>query len=152
MDSRYVERDVLEGKTRLLDEAVAYGMKKRVYLGIENLSEKASDFGPLVEAIPDLRITLDIGHAQLLSKRNRSFELIEELGSRISHIHIHDNRGGKRGPADDLHLPIGEGVIDFESILRALLDTGYDGTMTLELEKDVLVSSRERIKNIIGSL
>lgn len=50
---------------------------------------------------------------------------------------------------DDLHLPLGDGIIDFQGIFERLVEKGYDGTVTLELEKEVLESSRKRIRQIV---
>ena len=47
---------------------------------------------------------------------------------KIIHIHWHDNHGRK-----DEHLPIGEGLIDHEKIVRALKNIKYDRTITLEV-------------------
>jgi hypothetical protein len=49
---------------------------------------------------------------------------------------LHDNRGGQ-SQADDLHLPIGVGTVDFAAILASLVRAGYDGTMTLEVEPEL---------------
>jgi sugar phosphate isomerase/epimerase len=35
---------------------------------------------------------------------------------------------------DDLHLPPGEGIVDFKGIFEALKGIGYTGTATLELK------------------
>ena len=43
----------------------------------------------------------------------------------LFHVHLHNNFGEK-----DLHLPLGEGSVDMEEILRALQDT--QATLTLE--------------------
>ena len=43
-------------------------------------------------------------------------------------IDWHDNHGRK-----DEHLPIGEGLIEHEKVVRALKDIGYYRTITLEV-------------------
>jgi sugar phosphate isomerase/epimerase len=53
---------------------------------------------------------------------------------------------------DDLHLPLGEGIIDFHSIFELLVKKGYEGTITLELEREVLESSRKKITQIVDDL
>jgi sugar phosphate isomerase/epimerase len=148
MDCRFVSPEVREEKTRFLRNACAYGHERGVLVSLENLSETATDLRPIMAAIPDLSLTLDVGHGQLLTKTNTSFEIIQHLSSRIKHIHVHDNHGG-RGVKDDLHLPVGDGIIDFHGIFRALLKKGYDGTMTLELEREDLDFSREKIQRIV---
>ncbi len=150
-DARFVRRDVLEEKRRLLKGMVSYAAARHVQVGLENLSESAADLCLIVEEVPDLAITLDVGHAELISPRNRSFEIIEKLGSLIGHVHLHDNRGGSTH-TDDLHLPVGDGNVDFRGILRALQTAGYDGTMTFEVPRPVLQRSRETVRAILDSL
>jgi sugar phosphate isomerase/epimerase len=148
LDPRFVGSEAREEKQSLLRALCAYGRENGVLISLENLSETATDLGPVLEAVPDLGLTLDVGHGQLLTDTNTSFGIIENLSACIKHIHLHDNRGG-RGVKDDLHLPLGDGIIDFPGIFERLVKKGYDGTVTLELEKEVLESSRKRIRQIV---
>lgn len=117
-------------------------------LSLENLSESASDLEFALSNMPNGSITLDIGHAQLLTTTNRAFDIIERLASNVRHVHVHDNSGGD-GVKDDLHLPVGDGIIDFEGIIRYLLSSGYDNTMTLELKRHELEVSRIKLNHIV---
>jgi sugar phosphate isomerase/epimerase len=148
MDPRFVRSTAHEEKMRFLSAICAHGRANDVIISLENLSETATDLGPVLEAVPDLGLTLDVGHGQLLTDINTSFDIIENLSASIKHIHLHDNRGG-RGVKDDLHLPLGDGIIDFQGIFERLVKKGYDGTVTLELEKEVLESSRKTIRQIV---
>jgi sugar phosphate isomerase/epimerase len=147
-DPRFVSSEVRDEKKSFLRAICAYGQQNGVLISLENLSETATDLGPVLEAVPELGLTLDIGHGQLLTDTNTSFDIIENLSASIMHIHLHDNRGG-RGVKDDLHLPLGDGIIDFEGIFERLMNKGYNRTVTLELEKEVLESSRKRIRQIV---
>lgn len=77
----------------------------------------------------------------------------------FSHL-VHAPREGNPSVVQDLseaflppgHLPIGQGVIDFPSILRALVESGYQETITLEVPHDHLESSVTQLKRIINSL
>ncbi len=151
MDRRFVHQDLLKEKRKALADLVDYGLKRGVEIGLENLSEDSQDLSTVLDHVPETKLTLDVGHAQLLSKTNTSFGIIEALGDHIAHVHLHDNHGGK-GPGDDTHLPIGEGIVDIPAILEALLGKGYDRTATLELEKDVLVASKQRIERILSDV
>jgi len=77
---------------------------------------------------------VDIGHSELLSDENKSVEFIKAYPDRIGHIHIHDNIGGNTYH-EDLHLPLGEGRIDFAPILRALRDLPQEITITFEMPR-----------------
>jgi len=151
----------------LVDRARGYGMesieailKKAASLDItvciENMFPQAhfltspQEFQGLFEALPDLRLVLDIGHANLGGGRNKSSEFIRRYGHRISHIHANDNFG-----KEDNHLPIGAGIIDFDKILKELKQAQYDETITLEVfsrDRDYLKLSRDKIKRIWESL
>lgn len=149
MDARFVRALPREEKKKALNEIVAYARDRNVLICIENLSENAQDLAAVLQAVPGLRITLDVGHGQLLTETNTSFAIIDELYDSIRHVHLHDNRGGS-GVKDDLHLPIGEGIVDFPRILGNLLKKGYRGTATLELEREVLQSSLKTVREIIA--
>jgi sugar phosphate isomerase/epimerase len=116
---------------------------------LENLSERAFDFEPVFQHFPDLGMTLDIGHGELLSPENTAYSFIQEFPDRIRHIHIHDNRGGN-SPADDLHLPLGEGSIDFPPILSALVQSGYNGTITLEVPPPSFAQQRQKLLTMLS--
>jgi sugar phosphate isomerase/epimerase len=145
MDPRFVKQEVREEKETVLRVLFDYARARNILICLENLSECSTDLAAVVRAVPKIGITLDVGHGELLTQMNTSVAIIRELMQSIKHLHLHDNRGG-RGVKDDLHLPIGEGIIDFESILGSLLLQGYCGTATLEVEREALVQSRERIR------
>ena len=105
IDQRWAPVDLIPGKLELLSRIVDDGNEYGITVCIENLSERVESFRPAFDAIPDLRMTLDIGHAQLLAKKNTSFRFIEDHFSRIVHLHVHDNCGGT-SVKDDLHLPL----------------------------------------------
>jgi len=46
---------------------------------------------------------------------NESISIIEKFGKLIRHVHLHDNFGGQ-SQADGLHLPIGDGTVDFSAL------------------------------------
>ncbi|GGL94449.1 sugar phosphate isomerase/epimerase family protein [Nakamurella endophytica] len=54
---------------------------------------------------------------------------VYRLGGRVLHCHFSDNDG-----ATNVHWRPGKGKIDWESLLRALHDTGFDGVISLEFE------------------
>jgi sugar phosphate isomerase/epimerase len=133
LDQRFVRKSVLESKRDILKRMVEKADEHQVTVCIENLSEEARDLEPAFHEIPSLMMTLDLGHGELLCEKNRSLGFIEKFPERIKHVHLHDNRGGS-SHTDDLHLPPGEGVIDFKGLFEALGRIHYDRTVTLELK------------------
>ena len=62
---------------------------------------------------------------------------------------MHDNRGG-RSHLDDVHLPPGEGIIEFDSIFRKLRRIGYTGRVTLELKTEEIRGCLSSVRGIIN--
>jgi sugar phosphate isomerase/epimerase len=151
MDRTRVSSLVLTEKTRALKEIAEYGRKKSVVINLENLSETAEDFEPVIDEVPDLGLTLDVGHANLNGTVNKSIAIIEKFGKLIRHVHLHDNRGGQ-SKDDDLHLPIGAGTVDFPGIMASLMSVGYEGTMNLEVKPEDQKVGRIRVGILIKEI
>ncbi|MFA6222077.1 MAG: sugar phosphate isomerase/epimerase family protein [Desulfomonilaceae bacterium] len=148
VDKRVVSSIVLGEKIRALRQLVEYGKRNSVAINLENLTETADDLDLVLNAAPDLGITLDVGHANLHGLENISISIIDRLGQLIRHVHLHDNRGGT-GQHDDLHLPIGHGRVEFKPIITSLCDMGYRGTMTFEVKPEYQEAGRIRIQNLV---
>jgi sugar phosphate isomerase/epimerase len=148
MDERYVSHEAASRKIELASELVHSATEVGIILCIENLSERYYHFMPMFHDVPDLKMTLDIGHGQLLSRENTSFGFIENCFPRIEHVHVHDNRGGK-SPKDDIHLPLGEGTVDYRRILALLKEKGYESTVTMEVK---LADMAKKMDAILGCL
>ncbi|MDR3569272.1 MAG: sugar phosphate isomerase/epimerase [Syntrophobacteraceae bacterium] len=149
MDSRYVSKQTIAYKIGFLARLVERAEKSKLSVCIENLSETAADLSEVLDCVPGLNLTLDLGHAQLLSQENTSHGFIEKFAERIKHIHLHDNFGGSSA-ADDLHLGVGEGKIDFEKIFEKLHAARYDKTITLELRPEQIQSCLGYVRALVG--
>lgn len=147
-DARFVKPDVITFKVELLDLIIDKASDKGITICLENLSESASHMAIPFKELSLLNLTLDLGHAQLLTKENRSYEFIKSYSGRIKHIHLHDNRGGD-SYRDDLHLPPGKGTIDFKRIFKELKIIGYDQTVTLELKIHEIESCLRYVKRLL---
>jgi sugar phosphate isomerase/epimerase len=76
--------------------------------------------------LPAVRANADISHLHL---SHASFEDVKKLTGLIGHIHLSDCDGKVHGD-----LPAGMGVTPIKEYLAAIRDTGYDGTVSIELE------------------
>ena len=118
---------------------------------ISNSLVDPDDFVEIFEMFPALKMTLDIGHANIGSKGGeRVFGFIERFDDRIEHIHVSDNFG-----KEDSHLPVGTGTVDFPKIINAIKGIGYDKTITLEVfsrDRDYLKLSRDKLVDLFASL
>ena len=144
IDGRRIAPDVADKKIELIVDLVAAAKPFGIVLCLENLSETYKDFMPAFQCVPDLMMTLDIGHAQLLTKENTSFGFIDHYFSRIAHLHVHDNRGGV-SVKDDLHLPLGEGIVDYPGIFTLLKEKAYTSTITMEVKPQAMIRTKEEI-------
>jgi sugar phosphate isomerase/epimerase len=148
-DRRYVDQTTIQGKTAILRELVGYGQAKKLGVYVENLSEEVEDLILPFFEVKGAGLTLDIGHGQLMRRQNTCFNLISRLPEKIEHVHVHDNMGG-RSPKDDLHLPLGQGVVPIKDILTGLVLSGYDGTVTLEVPNEALEDSLAKVKEMVA--
>jgi sugar phosphate isomerase/epimerase len=130
MDKRWAPADLIRGKLDILSRIVDYGNDYGITVCLKNLSERADSFAPAFEAIPDLRMTLDIGHAQLLAKQNTSFRFIEDHFSRIAHI-------------------LGEGSVNYSEIFKTLVSKGYDSTITMEVKIKDMLKTRKTLEDCL---
>ena len=82
----------------------------------------------LLDAVgcPAVRANLDVSHLSLV---NTPPAKILGLKGRIAHIHFSDCDGKVHGD-----LPPGRGVVNFLPYLKAIKESGFDGTLSIELE------------------
>ncbi len=141
---------VIEQNIKTITELLPVARDCGVGLMIENLPgdfNSVLQLSGLLDAIPELGLHLDIGHANLRVSRNTTDELLRAYGSRLRHVHLHDNKGGDA----DLHLPLGSGNLDVAHQIQLLRATGYDGTITLEVfseDKHYLGYSRDLLRKL----
>lgn len=72
---------------------------------------------------------LDVGHAEMRGLGTSAPEMIRALGKRLAALHLHDNDRWH----DSHQLPFSM-QIDFDAIVRALKEIGYQGWFTLEAD------------------
>ena len=75
---------------------------------------------------PAVKANADISHLHL---SGASLGDVKKLTGMIGHIHLSDCNGETHGD-----LPAGRGVTPIKEYLQAIVDTGYEGTVSIELE------------------
>ena len=87
----------------------------------------ARDLNAFVEymAHPLFGAAWDVGHAHIDGTDH--YTQIMELGQNLKAIHVHDNNGQL-----DQHTAPFCGTLDFDSLMKGLIDSGYQGYFTLE--------------------
>jgi sugar phosphate isomerase/epimerase len=135
-----------------------------VTVGIENMFPVHVGSRPLMfhadqdlddlEGIPHL--VLDTSHAAVA--KHDLVDVRRRFDGRLRHVHLSDNAG--RGW--DSHLPPGHGVLDLDPFLDDLVASGFNGTISLEVDLrryltepaklvEVLVSMRENIESRLAN-
>ncbi|MHC1729566.1 MAG: sugar phosphate isomerase/epimerase family protein [Syntrophobacteraceae bacterium] len=142
----------IERFKKSLKEAASFAESHDVLIGIENFSAKSNcllttieDIAEWVDGVnsPALKITLDIGHANIYGGVDK---VIDILGGRIVHLHLHDNDGVS---AD--HAELGTGTIDWEAAGPFL--RSFQGMLSIEvLDRKDPEGAILRSKSFLGRL
>ena len=134
LEARSAPRIAAGAKTSWLSDLVDAATDRDVLVTLENVDEPPEVLRKALDAVPDLRHCLDVGHAHLDQRTDGARQYLAVLGDRLALTHVHDNHGGP-GEAGDEHLPFGQGTIDLARVVAALKARGYEGPATLEIFK-----------------
>jgi sugar phosphate isomerase/epimerase len=89
--------------------------------GVDSMLRFLDDVG-----LPNVLANCDISHLHLV---RAPVEDVARLKGRIAHVHLSDCDGKVHGD-----LPPGRGITPVKDYLRAIRDTGFDRTVSIELE------------------
>lgn len=152
------DADLLPKLTESVHELVAFADDQDFTLCLENLT---GNYGSLdihqletVLAETTVSMTLDTGHAAIAGLDEAAMaDFLGANAARVSHVHLNDTRHfdyGYRGR--DEHLPLGYGSLDFDTILTPMVETGWDGTLSIELDTgdfDYLATSQRHLDELL---
>lgn len=147
MEARSAPRVSAEAKTSWFTDLVRAATERGVIVAVENVDEPPEVLRKVLDAVPDLRYCLDVGHAHLDNRTDGARTYLAALTDRLGLAHIHDNHGGHGEPGDE-HLPFGQGTIDIERDVKALKARRYDGPATLELFKGTADDKRACLRKM----
>ena len=82
---------------------------------------------------PQLKACWDTGHANI--EGDQYYEILD-IGDLLAGIHISDNLGD-----EDNHMMPYQGTVNFDEVLTALVQIGYEGAFTFECENNVIYGS-----------
>lgn len=144
-------RYILDATADSLGKLSAKSQDKGVRLCFENFEKEhfsADDMRKLFKRVPALGFTLDVGHA-FMGQGNVDHirHLIKKFRDRLVNVHIHDNFG-----ANDDHLPLGAGKLDYGAVVSELKKAGYEGGMTLEIhsqDREYIKVSRDKLLKLL---
>jgi sugar phosphate isomerase/epimerase len=117
----------VESIGRIAALARAYGLRFALENHANSMSPQTDSLLRLFDHVydPSLGANLDIGFSFI--QRESIPWAIHKLGDRLFHIHARDGDG-----LSDYLRPVGAGILDWEGIVRALKDVGYQGFVSME--------------------
>ena len=138
--SKGIEDKTREAFIEDLKNLTIYAKERNLRIALENVHMpffffyELRDFKELYEIIPDIGITLDIGHAYITKcvkgEKDPEGAIIEDLKEigmeHVFHVHLHNNMG----KTDDHHIL--DGKIDVKRVLKFLNEEGYSGKVIIE--------------------
>jgi D-psicose/D-tagatose/L-ribulose 3-epimerase len=115
-------------------ELAEYGAERGIEVAIElepfanAVASSVHELAQLIRDVdhPNAKANADVSHLQL---SGASFEDVNVLAGTIGHVHVSDCDGKVHGD-----MPTGRGVTPIKEYLQAIVDTGFDGTVAVELE------------------
>ncbi len=149
----------------LIREKLYWPVRWAAELGIELLIEP---HGPVTDTVDGMAATLEaLGHEEnvgvCLDTGNswlggsEPLDYVKTFGKRIRHVHWKDmpaemeaKRGTMMGTGMTA-IPLGDGVVGIEAIVKALLEIGFDGPTTLEVAgAEAVKTSAQRLREWAG--
>ncbi len=123
--------DIAVGNVRQAGEyAASKGLE--VVLELEPFNEALlKDVHELVRFVNEVNVPAVLANADIshLHLSHASFDDVALMKGMIGHIHLSDCDGKVHGD-----MPAGMGVTPIKEYLQAIVDTGYEGTVSIELE------------------
>ncbi len=111
---------------------------------IRNMCVKPDEMKKVLDKFPGLFFTFDVVHASIISTE-MAMSFIEELSDRIINVHIGAPHDGK--PHYPTYLRK-----NMDSVLTALVDSGYNGDLTIEIDDKTYpkqLSREEKVKELM---
>jgi sugar phosphate isomerase/epimerase len=122
-------RIFLDGLSEIREYAAKTGIRVLLEPEPELLIENSTQFGQFFQQLDPavFGLNFDIGHFFCVGED--PVRLVKELKEVTGHYHLEDIAASRR----HAHLIPGSGAIDLPSVLQAILESDYDGFVTVEL-------------------
>ena len=125
------------------EEIFDYADERNVKIALEN-QRYLENLEYFLNKYPNTGFCWDTGHEFALST-NADVKYMERFGKRTVALHIHDNRCEFN---KDDHLIPYDGGIDFDYVAKAISQSGYSGTLMLEIGKNTQMDDVKTYENI----
>lgn len=104
----------------VLGDVARFGSRVGAILAAETGGESGEDLAHLLAGLPEESLAVALNPGRLLAAGFSPLDAVAALARRIRHVHATDARRGKL-------VPLGQGDVDFPSLLAALGESGYRG-------------------------
>jgi len=139
------EEEIFEKNMEFYRKLIPYAEEENVKISVENMFQidkirkycvhdtcsTPEEMNRYVDTLnsfsPVFNGCVDLGHAAVVGEEPQDF--IRKVGSRIGSLHVQDNNY-----IVDQHQIPGVGKIDYEEVMKALVDVGYTGDFTFEAD------------------
>jgi inosose dehydratase len=111
---------------RVCDIAEEHGLEASYHPHLSTIVENPDELKTIMDRS---RIAFCPDTAHLAAGGGDPADLIRTYPDRVGHVHLKDFR-----PEPFAFLPLGQGVLDFGDIVRAVAETGYDSWLMVELD------------------
>ncbi len=109
-------------------------------LALENLEGMPLDPFLSVVEFAGAGVCLDVGHA--LAENHDPIALLRRVARRLVGMHLHDATAAGPDGRAEAHRPLGEGRLDLDGLVEAMLDARFAGPVVLEMSGDETASAR----------
>jgi len=117
---------------RRFDLLIERAEQKNINIALENMRKTSliKQTTQLLERFDSERLGFcyDSGHDNARQSKEPEFDLLDRFGNRLMMLHLHDNES-----VDDQHLLPFDGTTDWKKIMKRIANTGYTGTVSLEV-------------------
>jgi len=156
-DAKHIKtEEELDTQAELLKKIMLVCDKNKVESNLRNhtfeMINNMHDFKGIIERVPDLKLGPDLNW--LVRAGVDPLWFIKTYGNKMVYMHIRDQRADGRWTET-----VGEGVIDFPAIAKALKEINYNGKAAIELAfdeppkipvKEDWKKSREYVRRVFG--
>jgi inosose dehydratase len=134
-------RTLIETSARIADLAAGHGLRTVLHPHVGTHVERTAEVERFL-ADSELPLCLDTGH--LLIGGTDPVELARRYPERIGHVHLKDVRadvaetvrsgqvGYTAAVRDGMYVPLGDGDVDVEALVKLVQEAGYTGWFVLE--------------------
>ena len=121
---------LLDGLRELLAAAGELGVPVALEPEPGHLIDDLAGWRALADELPELLLTLDVGHVSVARPEGTPAQAIRAHAARLGAVHLEDAPRGVHA-----HLPFGEGELDLPAVVGALGEVGYRGLCAVELSR-----------------